>query len=77
MIQNITLFARGVGRVAEIQVAYFGYTIASSTRRRLFDKLAGDDHEGECQKKTYGIVSLQCSVLVQPLYLHMTIINED
>ena len=52
MIQNITLFARGVGRAAESAVSYFGIALSNTSRRRLFDKISGNDKEGQAQKKT-------------------------
>ena len=64
MIQNITLFSRGVGRAAESAVSYFGSAPANTTRRRIFNKISDNDKEGQAQKRRYVIGNARCSELV-------------
>ena len=52
MIQNIANYARGVGRTAEVLIAYFGNALSNTTRRRLWTKLIGNDKAGLASNNT-------------------------
>jgi len=52
MIQNLTNFARGVGRSAESAISYVGNTIPSTARLSIFGKLTGNSKAGRATNNT-------------------------
>ena len=52
MIQNVTNFARGVGRSAEKAISYFGNLVSSTTRLSVFGNLTGNLKMGRATNNT-------------------------
>jgi len=46
MIQNVTNFARGVGKSAEKAISYFGNSVSNTTRLSVFGNLTGNSKKG-------------------------------
>ena len=52
MIQNVSSFARGVGRKAESACAFFGQLLASATRVTKFNKMCDNDKASRAEGKS-------------------------
>ena len=51
-VQNVTNYARGVGRSVEMAIAYHGQTVSNATRRGRFAHFTGNDNEGRASGNT-------------------------
>ena len=67
LIQNISNYARGVGRSAESAAAYFKMTLSNTTRWRLFSKLAGNNKIGRAGNNTLRERQLRMFQLCTPI----------